>query len=48
LSLDQEGARLFGRLTTELAAQTPPKNRLAIVVRGRVVTAPTVTLPITG
>ena len=48
LSLDQEGAELFGRLTTELATKTPPENQLAIVVRGRVVSAPTVMSPITG
>lgn len=48
LSLDQEGARLFDRLTTDLAAQTPPQNQLAIVIHGRVVTAPTVSAPITG
>jgi hypothetical protein len=48
LSLDQEGTRLFDRLTTELAAKTPPQNQLAILVRGRVVTAPTVVSPISG
>lgn len=48
LSLDQEGARLFDRLTTDLAAKTPPQNQLAIVVHGRVVTAPTVSAPISG
>jgi preprotein translocase subunit SecD len=31
-----------------LAANTAPQNQLAIVVRGRVVTAPVVTSPITG
>ncbi|TDO46423.1 hypothetical protein EV643_111276 [Kribbella sp. VKM Ac-2527] len=48
LSLDQEGGQLFGQLTTELAAKTPPANQLAIVVRGRVVSAPVVMSPITG
>jgi preprotein translocase subunit SecD len=48
LSLDQGGAELFGRLTSELAAKTPPDSLLAIVVRGRVVSAPVVASPITG
>lgn len=48
LSLDDEGTKSFTRLTTELAAKTPPQNQLAIVVRGRVVSAPTVMSPITG
>lgn len=48
LSLDHEGAQTFSRLTTELSKKTPPQNQLAIVVRGRVVTAPAVMSPITG
>lgn len=48
LSLDDEGSQSFTRLTTELAAKTPPQNQLAIVVNGRVVSAPTVMSPITG
>jgi hypothetical protein len=48
LSLDGEGTELFGRLTTDLAAKTPPQNQLAIVIRGKVVSAPTVMSPITG
>lgn len=48
LSLDDEGRQLFGKLTTELAANPPPRNQLAIVVRGRVVSAPIVTSPITA
>jgi preprotein translocase subunit SecD len=48
LKLDSEGTRLFGDLTTDLAAKTPPQNQLAIVVRGRVVSAPTVMSAITG
>ncbi|GAA1587470.1 hypothetical protein GCM10009789_46250 [Kribbella sancticallisti] len=48
LSLDADGAQLFARLTTDLAAKTPPQNQLAIVVRGRVVTAPVVSSAITG
>jgi preprotein translocase subunit SecD len=47
LTLDDEGARLFRQLTTGLATKTPPQNQLAIVVEGRVVTAPTVMSPIT-
>jgi preprotein translocase subunit SecD len=48
LTLDDEGGRLFEQLTAELSTKTPPQNQLAIVVRGRVVTAPTVMSPIPG
>jgi preprotein translocase subunit SecD len=48
LTLDDEGAQRFSRLTTELTTKTPPQNQLAIVVRGRVVTAPAVMSPILG
>lgn len=46
--LDGDGARLFEKLSTELAGKTPPQNQLAIVVRGRLVSAPTVQSPIAG
>ena len=48
LTLDEQGARLFAALTTQLAALQPPKNQLAIVVGGQVAAAPTVTSAITA
>ncbi|MFG1910711.1 hypothetical protein [Kribbella sp. NPDC048928] len=48
ISLDHEGAKLFGDLTASLAKQSPPANQLAIVVHGRVVAAPTVQSAIPG
>ncbi|NIK54354.1 SecDF P1 head subdomain-containing protein [Kribbella shirazensis] len=48
VNLDPEGAKLFGKLTAGLAKQTPPTNQLAILVRGRVVAAPTVQSEISG
>jgi preprotein translocase subunit SecD len=48
MTLDEQGARAFATLTTQLAALQPPKNQLAIVVGGQVATAPTVTSAITG
>ncbi|WP_112249220.1 SecDF P1 head subdomain-containing protein [Kribbella monticola] len=48
LKLDSAGSRLFGELTADLAQKKPPQNQLAIVVRGRVVSAPTVMSAIPG
>lgn len=48
LTLDDEGKRLFGQLTTDLAKKQPPANQLAILVGDEVVTAPTVMDPITA
>lgn len=48
LTLDDEGAQTFGRLTTELSTKAAPQNQIAIVVRGRVVAAPAVMSPIIG
>ncbi|MEV4267376.1 hypothetical protein [Kribbella sp. NPDC049584] len=48
LTLDSTGATLFEQLTAALAKQTPPANQLAIVVRGQVVTAPSVQSAIPG
>jgi preprotein translocase subunit SecD len=48
LTLDDAGSKSFEQLTAELATKTAPQNQLAIVVRGRVVTAPTVMSPIPG
>ncbi|WBQ03527.1 SecDF P1 head subdomain-containing protein [Kribbella sp. CA-293567] len=48
LTLDSEGEAAFTRLTADLAAKRPPLNQIAIVVRGKVVSAPVVMEPITG
>lgn len=48
LTLDDEGTKLFAQLTSSLSRETPPANQLAIVVRGQVVTAPTVQSAIAG
>ncbi|GAA3596000.1 SecDF P1 head subdomain-containing protein [Kribbella ginsengisoli] len=48
LTLDDEGSKAFAQLTAGLATKMPPENQLAIVVRGKVVTAPTVMSEITG
>lgn len=48
LILDDEGSKSFEQLTAGLATKTPPQNQLAIVVRGKVVTAPAVMSAIPG
>jgi preprotein translocase subunit SecD len=48
LTLDDEGSKSFEQLTAGLATKTPPQNQLAIVVRDKVVTAPTVMSAIPG
>lgn len=48
LTLDDEGSKSFEQLTAGLATKTPPQNQLAIVVRGKVVTAPAVMSAIPG
>jgi preprotein translocase subunit SecD len=48
LTLDEEGAQLFTRLTADLATKQPPLNQLAIVVRDQVVAAPIVQSAIPG
>ncbi|QNE21301.1 hypothetical protein F1D05_29525 [Kribbella qitaiheensis] len=48
LKLDPEGAKLFGDLTADLATKTTPQNQIAIVIRGRVVSAPAVMSAIRG
>jgi hypothetical protein len=48
LSLRSADRKRFTHLTERLSAQSPPHNRLAIVVRGRVVSAPAVVQTITG
>jgi preprotein translocase subunit SecD len=47
LTLDQEGTRIFGQLTTALSKNQTPTNQLAIVVGNEVVTAAAVNSPIT-
>jgi preprotein translocase subunit SecD len=47
LTFDDEGKKVFAGLTAELAQLAPPDNQIAIVVRGSVVTAPTVQSAIT-
>lgn len=48
IAFDPEGDKLFTQLTGALAKQDPPANMLAIVVHGRVVSAPSVQSEITG
>ncbi|TCC27835.1 SecDF P1 head subdomain-containing protein [Kribbella speibonae] len=48
LTLDAEGAKLFGQLTGSIAKQQPPANQLAIVIHGEVAAAPAVQSEITG
>ncbi|MEV6522684.1 hypothetical protein AB0M43_12125 [Longispora sp. NPDC051575] len=48
LSLNPDDARAFGDLTTRLAAEQPPRNLLAIVVNGQVLSTPQVMSPIPG
>lgn len=43
-----EDAGRLGTLTTQLSAEQPPRNALAIVANGRVASAPQVMQPITG
>jgi hypothetical protein len=44
--LRPDASEAFTRLTTEAAAQSPPRDRIAIVVGGALVSAPTVREPI--
>jgi preprotein translocase subunit SecD len=48
LTLDDDGARRFEQLTSEVSKNPPPTNQLAIVVRGQVVAAPSVQSAIAG
>jgi preprotein translocase subunit SecD len=48
LTLDDEGAKLFETLTTDLSTKNPPLNQVAIVVRGQVAAAPAVQSAIPG
>lgn len=48
LTLDDPGAAVFEDLTSDISTLTEPRNRMAITVDGKVVTAPTVVGPIAG
>ncbi|MFB6721733.1 hypothetical protein ACFCV3_16275 [Kribbella sp. NPDC056345] len=48
LTLDAAGTKTFATLTGQLVKARPPANQLAIVVNDRVVSAPSVSAPITG
>lgn len=48
LQFDSAGAQAFTANTTYLSSQTPPMNQFAIVLDGRVISAPSVTTPIPG
>jgi preprotein translocase subunit SecD len=48
LILDDDGAKLFGTLTPDLATKAPPLNQVAIVVDGQVAAAPAVQSAIPG
>lgn len=48
IDLRPEDSTRLGTLTASVAAQPPPGNQLAVVVGGKVVSAPTVEEPVTG
>lgn len=48
VTLAERDAAAFTELTTRLHQQPEPRNRLAVVVDGKVLTAPNVTSPIPG
>jgi len=48
LSFDSVGSQQFGTATTKLYSQTSPMNQFAIVLDGKVISAPVVNEPITG
>ncbi|GAA1664863.1 hypothetical protein GCM10009745_03290 [Kribbella yunnanensis] len=48
LTLDSAGTKTFATLTGQLVKAKPPANQLAIVVNDRVVSAPSVSAPITA
>lgn len=48
ITLQPRDATRFGTLSGEVANEQAPRNQLAIVVEGKVISAPTVTEPITG
>ena len=48
IDFDTTGQALFGELSTVIAALPSPRNQIAIVLDGKVVTAPRLDSPITG
>jgi preprotein translocase subunit SecD len=48
LQLDDQGSKAFEQLTADVATKSPPANQIAIVVDGKVVSAPSVMSAITG
>ncbi|GAB2589331.1 SecDF P1 head subdomain-containing protein [Kribbella endophytica] len=48
LQLDDEGSKAFEELTADVSKKSPPANQIAIVVDGKVVSAPSVMSAITG
>jgi protein-export membrane protein SecD/preprotein translocase SecF subunit len=48
ITFNSAGQDSFGALTTNVAAQKPPRNNVAIVLDGKVITAPRVEGPLTG
>ncbi|GAA1516362.1 SecDF P1 head subdomain-containing protein [Kribbella lupini] len=48
LQLDDQGSKAFEQLTADVAKKSPPANQIAIVVDGKVVSAPSVMSAITG
>lgn len=48
LTLDAQGTKVFATLTADLVTKQPPKNQLAIVVKDKVVSAPSVSGAITA
>jgi preprotein translocase subunit SecD len=48
MNFNSVGSKLFGTVTGDLAGNTTPQNRFAIVLDGRVVSAPSVSSAITG
>ena len=48
ISFDRVGQAYFGELTTKIASLPSPRNQIAIVLDGKVVTAPRVDGPLTG
>jgi hypothetical protein len=48
IGLGPEDTARLGTLTTQVSAEQPPRNQLAIVADGRVASAPQVMEPITG
>ena len=48
INFDNTGQSLFGELSTKIASLPSPRNQIAIVLDGKVVTAPRVNGPLTG